>query len=214
MRLAGGVGLLIGGIVVFQVSAGIDPANRAALIAVVMVVIGAGWIGQGLRGRTEAAARVVQGLPGPAVPAHRMVLGGIAAWLVPGAGHWVLGHRAKAVLYFATITTIFFGGMVLAHGQNFNYERDGVYFLAYSFNGLETLIAWATTQGLERTYEIPHYQLGFLYSSVAALLNLVAMTDYLSLCSRIGRAPADDEPNGLDGIGTKIANATVEGMHP
>jgi len=214
MRLVSGVGLLIGGVVVFQISASMDPANRAALIAVVMIVIGAGWIGQGIRGRTEAAARVVRGLPGPAVPANRMVLGGIAAWLIPGAGHWVLGHRAKAVLYFTTITTIFFGGMMLAHRQNFNYERDGVYFLAYSFNGLETLIAWATTQGLERTYEIPHYQLGFLYSAVASLLNLVAMTDYLSLCSRIGRVSAGDEPNGPDGIGTKIAKTAVEGMLP
>jgi hypothetical protein len=211
LRLAGGIGLLLGGVVVFQVSARIDAENRAALVAVIMIVIGAGWIGQGLRGRSESTARVVKGLPGKPVASERIVIGGIAAWLIPGAGHWILGHRAKALLYFATITTIFVGGLMLAHGQNFNYERDGVYFLAYSFNGLQTLIAWALTQGLERTYEIPHYQLGFLYSAVASLLNLVAMMDYLSLCSRIGRATSGDESKGPDDIGTKIAKATIEG---
>ena len=40
-------------------------------------------------------------LPGPAISAERSLIGFLAAWLLPGAGHWMLGQRKKAVLYFA-----------------------------------------------------------------------------------------------------------------
>jgi hypothetical protein len=190
LRLAGGLGFILGGILVFQVSARLDPANRAAIIAIVMIVIGTGWLGQAARGQIEAGAiREHPSLPGPRVSVERTAIGFVAAWLVPGGGHWLIGRRKKALLYFGAITLTFVTGLLLAKGRNFNYDRDGVYFLAYMFNGLETGIAWAATSGLDRTEPIRFYHLGFLYSAVASLLNVVAMMDFLATCSRAGHAP-------------------------
>ena len=204
IRLGGGLAMLTGAVIFFQVSAAMDPENRAALVSVVMFVVGMGWLGQGIRGRTETTARIVRPLPGKPVDPARIIGGGIAAWAVPGAGHWIVGHKKKAVLYFVTITVTFFVGLALAQGRNFNYERDWVYYFAYVFNGLETLLVWATTQSLELDRPIPYLQLGFLYSAVASLLNLVAIMDYLALCGRIGRAPAASSPGDSAGVSPDI----------
>ena len=191
LRLTGGLGLIVGGIVVFQVSSRLDPANRAAIVSIVMIVVGTGWIGQAARGHVETGTvRKVTPVPGPPVSIERTAIGFVASWLLPGGGHWLIGRRKKALLYFATITATFVTGIVLAHGRNFSYERDPVYFLAYMFNGIETGLAWALTSGLERTYAIRFYHLGFLYSAVACLLNVVAMMDFLATCGRAGHAPA------------------------
>ena len=101
IRLAGGLGLIVGGIVAFQVSARLDPANRAALVAIVMIIVGTGWIGQAIRGHVETGAgRELAALPGERISAERTTIGFVAAWALPGAGHWIIGRRSKAILYF------------------------------------------------------------------------------------------------------------------
>jgi hypothetical protein len=40
----------------------------------------------------------------------------VLAWLVPGAGHWYLGRRARALVFFALITASFLLGSFL-HGR-------------------------------------------------------------------------------------------------
>src|SRR5205814_7661072 len=51
-------------------------------------------------------------------PMPRRALAVIAAWLVPGAGHLVLGKRGRAVLFFVTIVGSFVLGLAL-HGRLF-----------------------------------------------------------------------------------------------
>ena len=184
IRLAGGLGLTVLGCIFFVVSRTHDPQNRAAIIGIVAVLGGLTWAGQGLRGRREGdAVPETVAVIGPPISAERTVAGILAAWLVPGLGHWIIGRRGKAALYFATITACFVLGVIFAEGRNLSYERDGVYFLAYMFNAGETALGWALTRHLELTHKIPFLQLGFLYTAVACLLNLVAMMDFVAVCS-------------------------------
>jgi len=37
-----------------------------------------------------------------------------AAWLVPGLGHWILGRRVRAVVFFAVIASAFVTGVLLS----------------------------------------------------------------------------------------------------
>ena len=37
----------------------------------------------------------------------------LAGWLVPGAGYWLLGHRARAIIVAATIITLFLAGTLI-----------------------------------------------------------------------------------------------------
>jgi hypothetical protein len=190
VRVGGGVAAVIGGCVLFAVSKANDPMNRAALGAILLVVFGATWIGQGLRGIREGLTyHEDRETAGPPISAERSVAGILLGWAVPGLGHWIIGRRAKAVLLFLTITATFAAGVLLAHGRNLDYDRDRIYFLAYMFNAGETALGWALTRGLERTYEIRFLQVGFLYTAVACLLNLVAMMDFLATCIRSARRP-------------------------
>jgi len=190
-----GIACVIGAFAVFSISKKLDPMNRAALVTIVMLVVGTGWIGQAIRGTKEATGvRELSPIPGERVSPDKALLGLGAAWLIPGGGHWLIGQRSKAMIYFVTITITFVLGIALAQGRNFNYDRDSVYFLAYVFNGLETGLAWLSLGSLERTEPVRYLQLGFLYSAVASLLNVVAMMDYIATAGRIGTAAGGNAP--------------------
>ena len=192
IRLGMGIACVVGGFVVFSISKSLDPLNRAALVTIVMLIVGTGWIGQAIRGTREATGvRELAPIRGPRITPDKSLLGLAMAWLVPGGGHWLIGQRSKAILYFATITITFVVGIALAEGRNFNYDRDAVYFLAYAFNGIETGLAWLALGNLERTEPIRFLQLGFLYSAVASLLNVVAMMDYIATVARTGAPGAE-----------------------
>ena len=194
IRIGGGLGLIALGCATFILFKKRDPANRPAVLAIAMLFVGASLLGQGIRGRSDGP--LYHDPPpyrGPPVSAERAVGGIVLAWIVPGLGHWIIDRKKKAVLFFVTITTCFVLGVALAQGRNLNYDRDWVYFLAYMFNGGETAIGWLLTRNLERTHVIPFLQVGFLYTAVACLLNVVVMMDFVSTCGRSHRARKEEE---------------------
>jgi hypothetical protein len=189
----GGLALTGAGCALFAISQTQDPENRAAVIAIIAILMGLSWVGQGLRGHREVVYREEAPPAGPSISAERTVAGMLLAWLMPGLGHWLIGRRGKALLFFATITACFVLGMLLAEGRNLSYERDKVYFLAYMFNAGQTALGWLLTHDLELTHPIRFLQLGFLYTAVACLLNLVVMMDLVVTCSRSAAPREDDE---------------------
>lgn len=42
-----------------------------------------------------------------------MALACLVAWLLPGAGHWLLGRRAKAVVFLALVVATFATGLMM-----------------------------------------------------------------------------------------------------
>lgn len=195
LRIGGGVLVIVAGVIAFQVSKAHDPENKAAVLAILAVIFGATWVGQGIRGIREGLTHHEdEAAPPPVISAEKSVAGILLAWIVPGLGHVLVGKRAKGVLFFVTITATFVAGVLLAEGRNLDYDRDRVYFLAYMFNAGETALGWLATHGLERTHEIRFLQLGFLYSAVACLLNVVVMMDFISLCARSARHHAAGSP--------------------
>jgi len=185
LRLLGGIALVAAGCLVFGFSKAHDPDNRGAILAILAVVIGASWVGHGLRGRRESVVHhEEEGPRGPPISPERTLAGVLGAWLVPGLGHLLIGRRGKAILYFSVITATFVIGTALAQGRNLSLERDPVYFGAYLFNGGETALGWLLTRHLELDRNISFLQLGLTYTAVACLLNVVAMMDFVATCNR------------------------------
>lgn len=184
LRLAGGGALIAGGCLLFAVSKALDPWNRAAILAIVAIAMGLTYTGQALRGHRHPVSPIEPAPLPPGISVERKTIAVFLGWLLPGLGHFVIGRRAKGMLFFAVITLTFLAGVALAEGRNLSYQRDRIYFYAYVFNGIETFLGAWLTRGFERDHGIPFLQVGFLYSAVASLLNLVALMDLVAARAR------------------------------
>jgi hypothetical protein len=111
----------------------------------------------------------------------------LATWIVPGAGHWLLGRRKKALLFFVLIAFAYLFGMWLGDFRNVRRDQDtmDLYFLGEALCGGFTLPAWFFTRSLELSFEQPLLDAALLFSTVAGLLNLCVMVDvYETACPR------------------------------
>jgi uncharacterized protein DUF6677 len=59
---------------------------------------------------------VAHGEPAASGDRSHLALACVLAWLLPGAGHWYLGHRARAGVFFCLVALSFVLGAVL-HGR-------------------------------------------------------------------------------------------------
>ncbi len=106
----------------------------------------------------------------------------LLTWLLPGAGHWWLGHRARAKFVAACIIPMFFAGLVLAEFLNVSpLDRHTVWGIAQIPGGLLTVLTWLGTMSLKVTEPNDLYLVGSLYTGSACLLNLIAMCDVWDL---------------------------------
>ena len=120
----------------------------------------------------------------------------LLAWLVPGAGHFYLGLRKRAVLLFIAIELTFFIGLYIGTVRIVNPAQSMFWFLAQILTGLNTIVAYLFSTTLPNLY--PDftvtviydwsYYIAVLYTGVAGLLNLLAVLDTII---RAGQANTD-----------------------
>jgi len=109
----------------------------------------------------------------------------LLAWLVPGAGHLKIGRLWPGVFTFAAILPLYVGGMALAGFENVNWERHPIYFWAlHVFCGSLTGAAAVFTRHVEVLETLPDKDVGVLFTAVASLLNVIAISDVWSRCRR------------------------------
>jgi hypothetical protein len=109
----------------------------------------------------------------------------VLAWLVPGAGHLKIGRLWPGLFVFAAIVPLYAGGMALAGFENVSWERHPVYFGAvHVFGGLLTGAAELATRHVENHERLADQTTGVLFTAVACLLNVIAISDVWSRCRR------------------------------
>lgn len=98
------------------------------------------------------------------------------AWLIPGAGHYYLGHKWKGILLLAILSLTYITGMAMADFRNVALVNP-LHLFSCSFTGGFTILAVCTTAGLPNTPQwYPHaYELGCLYLRVTSLLNALVL---------------------------------------
>ena len=131
------------------------------------------------------------------------IIAGLLAWLIPGAGHFYLGLRKRAVLLFVTIEITFLLGLYIGTIRIVDPTQSVFWFIAQIFAGLNTIIShlWALHLGSPRvnaSYFLVRdwsYHIGVLYTAVAGLLNLLAVLDTLIRAGRAqtGQVPLTDD---------------------
>ena len=98
---------------------------------------------------------------------------GIVAWLIPGAGHWMLGKKNRAIAIFCGVMFLFIIGIIAGGTALINPGHAKLWYLAQIFNGLPCLIMTTKAEmGYGRGIDI-----GQLYTACAGLLNLMCVID-------------------------------------
>ena len=105
-----------------------------------------------------------------------------AAWVFPGAGHFMMGRRKRALFLGGIVVVLFVAGLFLGGFRNISpFDRHPIWALAHLFGGGMSGIATAATHGLSLDAELPFYSVGCLYSATACLLNILLMVDVFDL---------------------------------
>ena len=118
--------------------------------------------------------------PGPETAVYFV---GVLAWLIPGAGHWLLGMRQRAVVIFVAICSTFLIGLVLGSIEMIDPQYAKAWFCAQILTGLPAIIATLQQDSTIIISEISGYgrgvDVGQVYAGVAGLLNLICILDAL-----------------------------------
>jgi len=131
---------------------------------------------------------VVSAKRGPDVTT-RMLGAGILAWLLPGAGHYALGQRGLAAVFFAAITFAYGTGLAIGGVRDsVNPKTNHWLFLAEIGVGSYTLAGFAGSAYVMRTAPddvnlmsfYPGSDVAQIYLAVGGLLNLLAILDALA----------------------------------
>ncbi|MSR75753.1 MAG: hypothetical protein EXS14_09835 [Planctomycetes bacterium] len=113
-------------------------------------------------------------------PLQRKAL--LAAWLLPGLGHILLGRRDRAMLFALTLIPTFVIGLVLGSFATVSpLDRHPIWGLAQIPGGLMTLITALTTQSVHIPAADTIYAVGSLYTGAACMLNILALCDVYDL---------------------------------
>lgn len=115
----------------------------------------------------------------PAVERSSIWLVCLAAWFIPGAGHFLLRRTQKGVVFLCLLPLMFALGLLLS-GRIFPFEANEPLVLLAALAdvgiGLPYFLAWVAGLGAG-TVVAPTYEYGNTYLIVAGLLNMLVVLD-------------------------------------
>lgn len=125
----------------------------------------------------------------------------VLAWIIPGAGHLMVGRRQRALGFGALIIALFVGGLALDGKVYRPVEGDSLsYLAAFGASGVGGLYAAAYVLDLgDGDLSAPYHEYGNTFTLVAGLLNLLVILDAFDFAvlraraARDGGAAGDDE---------------------
>jgi hypothetical protein len=130
--------------------------------------------------KTTAADRVR-----PVSEPGTLLLVCLAAWAIPGAGHFWLGRVQKGLVFFIALTTMFASGLLLK-GRLFPFEIGeplvALAFIANAGLGLPWILARSFGLG-SGTVTAVTWEYGNCFLIVAGLLNLLVILDAFDIAA-------------------------------
>ncbi len=105
-------------------------------------------------------------------------------WLIPGAGHWLIGQRGRAVVFAIAIHLLFLGGVLLGGVRVLNRPRQPVWDYSQFMAGWPMLVGNAVKNDVFKPQA--KHPVGFApliqdvataYCGLAGMLNLLVLVD-------------------------------------
>jgi hypothetical protein len=113
----------------------------------------------------------------------------LAAWAMPGLGHVLLRRPAKAAYFASLILGVFALGLWLGEGASVSLARFPWHIYGQAGAGLPAYLADRFLGAQPQGHTIDRLELGVVFTTVAGIMNLIAMVDAYEL-ARARRAPA------------------------
>ncbi|MBK7643152.1 MAG: hypothetical protein IPJ19_08880 [Planctomycetes bacterium] len=101
----------------------------------------------------------------------------LAAWALPGLGHWMQGRKLRGVLFFVLLVGLLVLGTALAEGSNLSRERHFYYWAGQFLAGLPGLVLEGLFGRGAVTHDIAYADAGLDLACLAGLLNVLALMD-------------------------------------
>ena len=111
---------------------------------------------------------------------------GLAGWLVPGGGHFLLKKEKQAIIIFATIVLTFCAGLYIGSIGVIDPVGSWPWYVAQIMNSpLVAVLGHVTVGGGYPVYGRPN-EIGQIYTSIAGLLNLLCIVNAVYLANLRG----------------------------
>jgi hypothetical protein len=121
----------------------------------------------------------------PASEPGTLVLLCLAAWAVPGAGHFWAGRLQKAVVFFLALIAMFVAGLLLK-GRIFPFELGEPLVALAAIANAGIGLAWILARSMHLGTGVVtavSYEYGNTFLIVAGLLNLLVVLDAFDIAS-------------------------------
>jgi len=119
-----------------------------------------------------------------------LLIVGLLAWLVPGAGHFLLKEKTRAIIIFTTIVLTFGAGLYVGSIGVINPVGAKSWYVAQIMNSpIVAVLGHMTSTGDYPVYGRPN-EIGQIYTSIAGLLNLLCIVNAVYL-AHLRRAETD-----------------------
>lgn len=133
---------------------------------------------------------------------RRLGLAFLAAWLVPGLGHAMMGKRGKALFFAGAMAFLYVVGLALSGWRAILFADNPFYYVGQYGSGLTSFLG--AVLGEPKAYPLDSvpkswFDPGLLYVCVAGLLNLVVMLSILDL------KPEEPAPTTADPVAPPAA---------
>lgn len=124
-------------------------------------------------------------------PAGRLIVAGLVGWLVPGAGHWFVGERNRAVILMVVIAVTFWTGVAVGGVRNtVNPSQRSLWFAGQVCAGSHAFVAVGLGRLVSSPREsgvLPNEVVAFgraediavVYTTIAGMLNAIMILDVL-----------------------------------
>ena len=110
-----------------------------------------------------------------------LLIVGLLAWLVPGAGHLLIKEKKRAIIIFTTIALTFCAGLYVGSIGVINPVGAKPWYVAQIMNSpIVAALGYVATTGDYSVFGRPN-EIGQIYTSIAGLLNLLCIVNAVYL---------------------------------
>lgn len=114
-------------------------------------------------------------------------LSALLAWLLPGLGHWYLGDRPRAIVFFVVTAVTFWGGVAVGGVRSTVTAREnGPWIAAQLCMGPQAVLALVLGERHKAEHgdsfkaSWPASGISVVYAGITGLLNLLIIIDALA----------------------------------